>query len=74
MKNDNKAMVRIIQNWDGVSSLMGWLSNPHDLLWKGTSTELNTYQRLQAHAHSVGLDVTIAPEYKSKLVITLIIL
>jgi len=73
MKNENKTMVRIIQAWDGVSSLMTWVSNPNELIrTKGHSLE--TYQRLKAHAHSVGLDVTIAPEYKSKLIVTLIIL
>jgi len=77
MKNENKTMVRIIQAWDGVSSLMTWVSNPNELIMMDGRTKghsLETYQRLKAHAHSVGLDVTIAPEYKSKLIVTLIIL
>lgn len=77
MRNDNKAMVRIIQAWDGLNSLMTWISNPNELLMINGRIEshtLETYQRLQAHAHSVGLDVTIVPEYKSKLIVTLIIL
>lgn len=77
MKKDNSAMVRIIHEWDGLNSLMTWISNPNELIMmdgrtKGHTQE--TYQRLQAHAYSVGLDVTIAPEYNSKLVVTLIIL
>ena len=67
-------MVRIIQEWDGVDSLMSWISNPNELLRMHTSSKnltLDTYQRLKAHAHSVGLDVTIVPEYKSKLIITI---
>jgi len=79
MKNDNKAMVRIIQEWDGVNSLISWISNPNELLRMHASSKnlaLDTYQRLKAHAHSVGLDVTIVQEmvkdhYKSKLIITI---
>ena len=47
MKNENKTMVRIIQAWDGVSSLMTWVSNPNELIMMDGRTKghsLETYQ------------------------------
>lgn len=67
MSNYNKILVLLIHEWDGISSLEEWISDPGPIMARHSAT----YTRLQSHAISVGLDITINFEHPGKLTITI---
>ena len=65
--NYNKIVLVAIHEWDGISSLEEWVTNPGPIMARHSAT----YTRLQSHAISVGLDIKINFEHPRKLIVTI---
>jgi hypothetical protein len=66
INTNNKALVKIIQAYDGEKSLENWALTP------GTPAN-GTYARLISHALSIGLDISLVPQGVGVLQVTLIL-
>lgn len=71
MKSYNRALVKLLQDYDGIETLKDWTVDTDQLARaRQSGVDLAIYQRLLSHAVSIGLDISMIPE-DSKLMLTI---